>query len=873
MRQLFFRGLAKWTDLMVRRAWWVLVISAVAAMASLYYAATTITMNSNTSEMVADDEPFRIYGEEFEAVFPELAEAILVAVEGPDPFETEQAALTLAEALEAEPELFRDVYIPGTGPFYERNGLLYLSEEEISEAVDALAEAQPGLAKMAADPSLRGLLAMMSLGVEQVGEGEELPPAFLKMADRLSDYTDDVMAGRPPAKTPFPRVVGAGDGCDIRLVIIQPSVDFSDALSGRQAVERLHTIEQELRDTGRVQENISIRFTGDVVLSYDELTAIRGGVALAGSVSLVLLLFILGFGLRSGRLIIASYGTLLIGFCWTAAYATLAVGQLNMLSAACAVLFIGLGIDHAIHYCLRYRESASHGASNVDALKDVSSTMGGAITLCAISSALGFLSFIPTEYRGFAELGIIAGGGMIVALIATLTVLPAMLTVLKAAKQRPHLTLGELIPVDFMARHGRGLAAMVLVVSLAAIWVAQRAEFDTSTLALKNPDAESVVTQRVLADADIVTDYTAVVLARDMAHARELKAKLEKLDVVEEVVTPENHVPEDQDFKLELVEEAADFMWTALNPIRVAEPPSMAVRRVAMADLALEIDGLKPDDLEKFPELSRLTNSLHALGSGADDVVLELESRLASDMNEQLDRLRLALSADEIRFEELPGEVLKREMAEDGQVRVSVMPASSIHGFRELREFVDAITAEVPRAAGRPIAEVSVGRIVVDSFWMATAIAIVLISLLLYSVLRRFSDVLLVLIPLGLACSLSVATSVLMGMHFNFANVIVLPLLLGFGIDSGIHLVHRRHQEHSVSEVMHSSTPRAVTLSALTTIGSFGSLSLSEHWGVASMGILLTIAMVFIVLCTVVVLPALMVWRDRIMGRASSSAV
>ena len=154
---------------------------------------------------------------------------------------------------------------------------------------------------------------------------------------------------------------------------------------------------------------------------------------------------------------------------------------------------------------------------------------------------------------------------------------------------------------------------------------------------------------------------------------------------------------------------------------------------------------------------------------------------------------------------------------------------------------------------------------------MATAIAVVLISLLLYSVLRRLSDVLLVLIPLGLACSLSVATSVLMGMHFNFANVIVLPLLLGFGIDSGIHLVHRRHQEHSVSEVMHSSTPRAVTLSALTTIGSFGSLSLSEHWGVASMGILLTIAMVFIVLCTVVVLPALMVWRDRIMGRVSAA--
>ena len=121
----------------------------------------------------------------------------------------------------------------------------------------------------------------------------------------------------------------------------------------------------------------------------------------------------------------------------------------------------------------------------------------------------------------------------------------------------------------------------------------------------------------------------------------------------------------------------------------------------------------------------------------------------------------------------------------------------------------------------------------------------------------------LVLIPLGLACSLAVATTVIIGMPFNFANVIVLPLLLGFGIDSGIHLVHRRHLEPSVAEVMHSSTPRAVTLSAMTTVASFGSLSLSSHWGTASLGILLSISMIYIVICTIVVLPALMSWRDK----------
>ena len=850
---------------MARQAWWVLLIALALAAASMVYVVDNLRMNSDTAGLVSNKEPFRQYAAQFEAVFPEYADAILVVVDGPTAYEAESAALTLANALRKEPELFKDVFVPGTGAFYEKNGLLYLSEDEIGLAVDRLAEAQLGLAKMAADPTLGGLFGMVQLGVAAVKDGNELPVSFSHLATRIADEAESIADGASAETIVFPRIIGAGDGNRTRLIMIQPAVDFSAALSGRIAVERLHEIEAGIRSLGAISGDVNIRFTGDVVLAYDELSAVRDGVELAGMISLILLFIILGFGLRSGRLIIASYITLFLGFAWTAAYATAVVGQLNMLSAACAVLFIGLGIDHAIHYCLRYRELASHGASNLEALQGVSLSIGGAISLCALSSAIGFLSFIPTAYRGFAELGIIAGGGMIMALIASFTVLPAMLTILQAAKKRPHLSLNELMPVEFMSRHSGKLAGLVLVLSAGAIFIAQDAEFDSSTLALKNSQSESVLALQDLSRADIVTDYTAMVLADDMDHARQLAARLEALPVVDHVVTPESYVPENQDAKLELIEEAADFMWPALNPVTVSAEPTAESRHAAAEELLIVLDAVSPNLLADYTSLARLQASLRRVLATPDtDVTLEtLEGRLTGGIAEQLARLDLALSAEKVSYSDLPESLLKRDVASSGQVRISVLPSENIHKFKELKNFVHVITEVVPKATGRPVSEVGVGRIVVESFWLAAMLAITLITLLLYAVLRRWSDVLLVLIPLGLACSLAVATTVIIGMPFNFANVIVLPLLLGFGIDSGIHLVHRRHLEQSVSEVMHSSTPRAVTLSAMTTVASFGSLSLSSHWGTASLGILLSISMIYIVICTIVVLPALMSWRDK----------
>ena len=175
------------------------------------------------------------------------------------------------------------------------------------------------------------------------------------------------------------------------------------------------------------------------------------------------------------------------------------------------------------------------------------------------------------------------------------------------------------------------------------------------------------------------------------------------------------------------------------------------------------------------------------------------------------------------------------------------------------RRFVDSVRSVEPDAVGIPVNLVEFGAVTVGSFQQAIASALVAVVLLLWFLWRRASEVGLVMAPLLLSSGLTGATVVALGYAFNFTNVIVLPLLLGIGVDSAIHLVHQAKSDSAgQSELLESTTARAVFYSALTTIASFGSLAFSSHLGMHSLGVLLTAGMIFTVVCNLVVLPALL---------------
>jgi hypothetical protein len=213
---------------------------------------------------------------------------------------------------------------------------------------------------------------------------------------------------------------------------------------------------------------------------------------------------------------------------------------------------------------------------------------------------------------------------------------------------------------------------------------------------------------------------------------------------------------------------------------------------------------------------------------------------------------------------DLPPSLRERWLNAEGQARIQVRPAADVTDNAALQAFALAVLELAPHATGTPVIVMGGGDAVVGAFQEASWLALALITLLLVVVLGRLRDILLVLVPLGLAVLFTAASAVALGLRLNFANVIVLPLLLGLGVSGAIHVVMRWREEAEPERVAATSTPRAVLFSALTTIASFGSLALSRHLGLASMGLLLTIAILWSLFCTLVVLPSVM----ALMGKA-----
>jgi hypothetical protein len=303
-----------------------------------------------------------------------------------------------------------------------------------------------------------------------------------------------------------------------------------------------------------------------------------------------------------------------------------------------------------------------------------------------------------------------------------------------------------------------------------------------------------------------------------------------------------------------------------LNPVVEAEtplkPPDVAARRSATRDFRARIAAAlarAPGDLRIT--LRKLDGALAGLVA-APRGLLRLERALMLSLAGRLARLGEALEADEVSIETLPAAIRARYLASDGRARVQVFPKHDINDGDAMRRFVDDVRRVAPEATDSPVEIVQSGRVVVGAVRQAGWTATIVIVVLLAGLLGSWRGTVLIVVPLALATAFTVAATVVLDVPFNFANVIVLPLLIGLGAAGGIHFVVRAKLENRSADLLRSSTPRAIVLSALTTIGSFGSLAVSGHRGTASMGELLTIAIMFSLVCTLVVLPAMMTWLE-----------
>ncbi len=811
-------------------------------------------VSTDTDALFAADLPWRQRAAELDNDFPQFRDLVVAVIDAKSPEAAEATAAGLEAALRADPAHFAFVRRPDGSPYLEANGLLFLEPAELQDLLDRTIDAQPFLGQLAADPSARGLFAALSLLAIGAEQGANLAP-FAGPLGSFHAALADAAAGKARPLS-WQSLLGGGladKAGPFRFVLAQARLDLTALEPGGEANAALRAATARLefvRDgTARV------RVTGSVALQDEEFSTVAQG-ALAGAIgSAALVVLWLVLAVRSVRLIVPIVATLGLGLLVTTGFAALAIGTLNLISVAFAVLFVGIAVDLAIQYCVRARELRLTLPLD-QVIPGAAAMVGPPILVSALAAAAGFLAFAPTSFQGVAELGLIAGVGMIVALVATITFLPAMLALCRPKGDRKAIGVaaGTWIERKLHANRPWVLGGFGLLALLGA-GLAPRLAFDSDPLHTKDPNTEAMLTLTDLAASPLTNPYSIDILMPSQAAADALVPKLEKLPLVAEVITLSSFVPTEQPKKLEALADAAGLLGASLAPRAPAAAVTPADLRMA-AKATLEQIEHASAKLKDGDPLRALAGDLRALVAADDAVLMDANAALTRFLPLQLSRLRAGLAAGPVAPDAVPTEIARDWKLQDGRVRVQVTPNAKAGGNDGLHAFVAEVRTVAPEAAGSAVQIVETAATIVNAFRQATFAAVVAIAVLLAVVLRRTLDVLIVLMALALSALLTVLGAVASGMSLNFANIIALPLLQGVGVSFNIYFV--MNWRAGQTRFLATATARAILFSALTTATAFGSLALSHHPGTASMGKLLLMSLGTTMAVSLLCLPTLL---------------
>jgi hopanoid biosynthesis associated RND transporter like protein HpnN len=835
----------------------VVIVALLLAVGASYYAARHFSINTDINTLISPDLDWRKRDQQFEHAF-DREKLILAVVEAPTPELASAASKALAEKLTGDTQNFESVQPLGSGEFFEKNGLLFLPVEEVGKVAGQLEAAAPLIEIMAGDPSIRGLTGALETGLAGVKRGQVKLDNAERPFSLISQTVEDIL-NKGTATFSWRELVSDKPLTDAdrrAFIEFKPKLDYNALEPGKDATDAIRQAATDLNFAD--QYKARVRLTGPVPIANEEYSTVQEGAILNGVVTVLIVLVILWMALHSAKIIFAVFVNLFIGLSLTTAVGLMMVGSLNLLSIAFAVLFVGLGVDFGIQFSVRYRSERFKNEDLALALESAARRCAVPLSLAAMATAAGFLCFLPTDYKGISELGKIAGAGMLIAFITSITALPAMLKLLHPPGESEPVGYAFLAPVDeFLERHRIIIVVGTLLLVVAGLPLLYFMKFDFNPINLRNPKAESIATFLDLRK-DPNTGANAInVLTTSEAEAKKIEARLEKLPEVLRVMSIDSFVPEDQPAKLQLIAKAARVVGPALNPDSVDAAPTDQENVEALKSSVDSLrrtagDGKGPGAVASrrlADALSKLAGSNQATRDKAQDIFV-------TPLKIVFDQLKNTMQAGPVTLKTLPPELLNSWKSRDGLIRVEALPKGDPNDNENLRRFADAVLAAEPNAIGGPVSILKSGDTIVKAFIHAGIWALLVISLLLYLTLRRVSDVLMTMVPLLVAGAVTLELCVLIELPLNFANIVALPLLLGVGVAFKIYYVTAWREGRT--NLLQSSLTRAIFFSALTTATAFGSLWLSSHPGTASMGKLLVLSFIITLAAVLLFQPALM---------------
>ena len=854
------RAVARLVAITCRHARLTLIIYLALGVAALLFAAGHFTMTSDTTKLISDKASWRRHELAMDAAFPQNSgDLTLVVVDGATPELAESAAASLASRLEARRDLFVSIRRPDAGPFFEREGLLFLSTPEVQATTDQLVSAQPFLGPLAADPSLRGVMGAISTLAKGISSGDTDLTRVAKPVGGLADTLQRIAAGQPASFSWQQMIAGDAGGLKApkrRVIVARPKLDFAALMPGEASSEAIRQAAKDLRLDAA--HGVRVQLTGSVPLADEEFASLADRAWLVTSSMLLAVVVMLWLAVKSVRLVGAILFTTLLGLLLTTAAGLATVGRFNLISVAFIPMFVGLGVDFGIQFSVRFRAERLIHKDLRGALVSAAKHIGGSLALAAAAITLGFLAFLPTDYIGVSELGIISGMGMVIGWLLSITLLPATILLLRPPPQTGEVGSKRLAPVDRFLVERRKLVLWIFAIStIAGVASLPLVKFDFNPLHLKNPRGEAVATMtQIMRDPD-QTPNTISTLVPSQAAADALAARLEKLPEVAQALTLSSFVPQDQAPKLAAIADAQLLLDPTLNPFETLPPPSDAedvqALRSAAADLRAAAGSANG---QRAPDALRLAAAVEALASGPPIRREAARAALVPPLKVVLDQVRNLLLAEPVTLDSLPPDLRADWIARDGRVRVEVAPRGDSNDNATLERFSKAVLRLAPDASGPPISIQGAGNTISRAFIQAGVLSLIAISLLLLFVLRSLREVAFTLAPIVVAGFLTLGTCVLIAQPINFANIIAFPLLYGVGVAFHIYFVMAWSQ--GARDLLQSSLARGVLFSALTTGAAFGSLMFSSHPGTASMGKILMISLVWTLVAALLFEPALL---------------
>lgn len=860
---LLTRLLFSWAAMIERARLGVIILLLLMTVALGYFAVTRIGVNTNTADMISPSLSWRQTYIHYKEQFPQYVDNMILVIEGTNGDAVAQIQGQLQKAIHEHPEHFESSFALETLDFFQNNGLLYLDLDRLNVMVKNTQTITPLMAfdaqkqlhfshffkQLSQEDTFKTLLTTPTLAQFF----PQLHTSFLAIAKDQSDPLSWSDILNNTSQTHF------------RFILIKPKLNYATLVPAKAPYDKL----QELLDDPAYQSaRVKVGLTGEATLAYEELLSFSQGALWATILALLLVTTILYISLRSFYLMFASILTLCCGLIWTGAFATFAVGKLNLISVAFAVLYIGLGIDFSIHLCMRFKELIQHKLTPSLALKRALGDVGASLVICAITTCVGFYSFIPTSFDGVGELGLISGTGMLISLVANICLLPALLSYSKlrfdpSYQFNPNNWINQILKWPLTHRYlTRGVMVSLMIGALVLVF---HINFTANPIQLMDPHQPSVKVYDHLMRHAPYSPAHLIRLHQEQKPLHDLKAELKTSPLVKDVLSLENFVPRQQNEKQRIL----TAMQEKIGPFMSSTPPKpqpdpLDTQIAQLRAFYKQVELQSPSYPELMPLNEVLTQLLARIESASTleqaRLIKRIEQHILAGLNERLKAFTSQRPQDVITIGHLPEALKDRWISPLGEQRLEIYPSENMNEEENLERFVRQVGFSLQEATGLPMIHEKAGQAVVQAFKEAFTYAFLIIGLLLIFILRSVKDMALVLFPLVLTSLFTGAATVIFEIPFNFANIIALPLLLGIGVDNGIHLVHRfRHAPPYDLNLLATSTAKGVLASTLTTIFSFINLGFSNHLGLASMGQLLTLGMCMTLMCTLIFLPNLLI--------------